>query len=587
MSTNVGSIHYDLDLDKSKFSNAAQSVHSELESVGDKMVAFGKKAALAFGAAGVAATLFGVKSAADFEQTRIGLENMLGSADKAKKLLAQISDFAAKTPFEFPELAQAARQLVAFGFSADEAYNTMKNLGDVSAAVGTPINDLAYLMGTLRTQGRAFTIDIRQFAQRGIPIYEYLAKVLNINEQAITGMIEAGKIGFPEVQKAFQLMTAEGGKFHGAMEAQSKSLSGLFSTLKDNIGLALREFIGINQQGDVKEGSIFDRLRQGAAGLNAELAKINWAQVAANFMAFTGSVMQVVSAVVTYLQPGISNLINTLVYMTSVFLAWVMPSLNALWQTIQLRVLPKLMDLLGAIEPGFTTVLKILAIVLGVILIGAIWVFINGLNIALSVVGFVIRIVSDLISWIGNLVVWAWNAAGAIIGAFNSVRGGVAAALGYIIGIIKGLGSQAVGVITGFYGAFFEAGKHIISGLANGIKSAAGAAVDAAKGVVSDAVGAAKNLLKIHSPSGVFMDIGQNMARGMAIGMQSMSPQVSMASAGMAAQAIGGVTNNTNTSIGNVNVQNRSDADYLISQLMRDDQIASKGLTPTRNLYGG
>jgi len=149
-------------------------------------IGIAKKASVAFAAATVAATGFAVKSAADFEQTRIGLENMLGSADKARILLGKVSKFAAETPFEFPELAQATKQLVAFGFSAEDAFKTMTQLGDVSAAIGTPINDLAYLMGTLRTQGRAFTIDIRQFAQRGVPIYEYLAKVLKTNTKEIT-----------------------------------------------------------------------------------------------------------------------------------------------------------------------------------------------------------------------------------------------------------------------------------------------------------------------------------------------------------------------------------------------------------------
>ena len=82
------------------------------------------------------------------------------------RFLSQVSKFIAKTPFEFPELAQSVRQLVAFGFNAEDAVNTMKQLGDVSATVGAPINDLAYLMGTLKTQSRAFTIDIRQFAQK-------------------------------------------------------------------------------------------------------------------------------------------------------------------------------------------------------------------------------------------------------------------------------------------------------------------------------------------------------------------------------------------------------------------------------------
>lgn len=292
-SSNVGSIEYTARISTDKLKQDARSVDSITHKAGSVMgdnleqgesrvsKAFGsvigkvKAAAIAttavLTAAGTAATTFGLKSAADFEQTRIGIENMLGSADKARSLLSDISDFAADTPFEFPELAGATRQLIAFGFSGEDAFNTMKQLGDVSAAVGAPVGDLAYLMGTLRTQGRAFTIDIRQFAQRGIPIYEYLAKVLKTNEKAISGMIEEGKIGFPEVQKAFQLMTAEGGKFYKTMDKQSQSLSGQFSTLKDNLGQTLRELVGISKTGDVIQGSLFDKVRQGVANVNASL----------------------------------------------------------------------------------------------------------------------------------------------------------------------------------------------------------------------------------------------------------------------------------------------------------------------------
>lgn len=267
-----------------------------------------KLAAAALATGTTAAVGFAIKSAASFEQTRIGLENMLGSADAARKVLSEVSKFAAQTPFEFPELAASVKQLVAFGFSGVDAVKTMKQLGDVSAAIGAPIGDLAYLMGTLKTQGRAFTIDIRQFAQRGVPIYEYLAKVLNTNTQEINKMIEAGKIGFPEVARAFEAMTAEGGKFHGAMAKQSQSLSGLWSTLKDNIGLAAREMVGITQEGDVKAGSLFDRLRIGVGDLIVQLDKIDWAKVSAAAMDMVGSIVGAItdagSAIVRFLAPA-------------------------------------------------------------------------------------------------------------------------------------------------------------------------------------------------------------------------------------------------------------------------------------------
>lgn len=286
--TSGGQITWNLDVDDSKFKRGMASARHEadqtgthveksggaFEKLGSMAAAAAKTAAIALGAAATATVAFGIKSAASFEQTRIGLENMLGSADAARDMLAKVSKFAAETPFEFPELAQATRQLVAFGFSGDEAFKTMTQLGDVSAAIGAPIGDLAYLMGTLRAQGRAFTIDIRQFAMRGIPIYEYLAKVFKTNTQEVTKLIEAGKVGFPEVQKAFQLMTQEGGKFHGTMAKQSKSLSGLWSTLKDVVGQTTREMVGITATGDIREGSIFDRLRNGVGGLISSLEAV-------------------------------------------------------------------------------------------------------------------------------------------------------------------------------------------------------------------------------------------------------------------------------------------------------------------------
>jgi len=314
-----------------------------------------------------------VKQAASFEQTRIGLENMLGSADKARKLLSDISKFAAETPFEFPELAEATKQLVAFGFGAEDAFSTMKQLGDVSAAVGAPINDLAYLMGTLRTQGRAFTIDIRQFAQRGIPIYEYLAKVLKVNENELSKMIEAGKVGFPEVQKAFSLMTAEGGKFHGTMAKQSKSLNGLVSTMKDNFGQLLRNMVGITNEGDVIAGSVFDRLRNSVSQtINAMPLMV------AKFQEFIG-------IIAGYGKGALENL--------KLALDFLKPSLDALWNVIQTQLMPSLVKL-------WNEVIKPLAPAIGVVLVGAIYLIVNALNLWFRYVSIMYNGMANLYTFI-------------------------------------------------------------------------------------------------------------------------------------------------------------------------------------------
>lgn len=458
---------------------AEDKASSVLKGFGDRVEGFGstlagvaKKASIAFGAAAVAATGFAVKSAADFEQTRIGLENMLGSADKARDLLSKISKFAAQTPFEFPELAQATRQLVAFGFSAEDAFDTMQQLGDVSAAVGAPINDLAYLMGTLRTQGRAFTIDIRQFAQRGIPIYEYLAKVLGKSEAEISKMIEAGKIGFPEVQKAFEAMTGEGGKFHDTMAKQSKSLSGLFSTLKDNIGLAARELVGITEQGDIKPGSLFDFLRKGLTKITEDLPKAIqgikdfFAEVKPDLLNAFVQAMEYLSPkftalgdalrenVVPHLKDLWENVIKPLVpalgvglvgaigfltdaiiWLTDVFDELVkvyqekiQPSLMALWNSVVTELLPAFKEL----WPEIKEVGKVLGGIVFTTFITGVWITINAINLLIKAFAWLV----DAYNWAREEASKNWQKIGAIVGG---VLSGIGGAIMWVIGLTKSL----------------------------------------------------------------------------------------------------------------------------------------------------
>jgi tape measure domain-containing protein len=196
--------------------------------------------------AGVTAPLAGlgaiaIKTAADQEQLEVAFTTMLGSADKAKGLIKQLSDFSASTPFELPQVVGAGRKLLAFGVEAENVQDTLRRLGDISAGVGAPLEDIAEIYGKAKTSGRLFAEDINQLTGRGIPIIEALATTLGKPTSAIKGMVEAGDIGFAELQAAVASLTDEGGKFSGLMEAQSHTVSGLLSTLQDNFNIALGE----------------------------------------------------------------------------------------------------------------------------------------------------------------------------------------------------------------------------------------------------------------------------------------------------------------------------------------------------------
>lgn len=189
-----------------------------------------------------------VRVRGEFQQLEVAFTTMLQSREKADKLMQEITQFAATTPFELKDVAGATKQLLAFGISADDIIPTLRSLGDISAGIGAPVGEIAYLFGSIKTQGKAMTLDIRQFAQRGIPIYEELAKVLKVDQTELNGFIEAGKVGFPEIQQVFKNLTAEGSKFGGLMEAQSKTLTGQISNLKDAWNQMLND-IGKGQEG--------------------------------------------------------------------------------------------------------------------------------------------------------------------------------------------------------------------------------------------------------------------------------------------------------------------------------------------------
>lgn len=195
------------------------------------------------GAAGVGALgRFAVGAASSFEQVEVAMTTMLGSAEQAKGVLSDLTQFAASTPFQFPELTDASKKLLAFGTPVKELLPTLRALGDVAAGVGIPIGDIAEIFGKARVQGRLFAEDINQLTGRGIPVISELAKQFGIAESEVRGLVESGKVGFPQIKKVFSDLTSEGGQFAGMMDAQSKTLGGLFSTFKDNLGLIARDF---------------------------------------------------------------------------------------------------------------------------------------------------------------------------------------------------------------------------------------------------------------------------------------------------------------------------------------------------------
>lgn len=168
-----------------------------------------------------------------FQQLEIAFETMLGSKSKAHELMQQMEETAAKTPFDLDGIANGAKQLLAYGESADKVNDTLVRLGNIASGLSLPLNDIVYLYGTTMVQGRLYAADVRQFTGRGIPLVKELAKMYGVTADEINNMVSAGKIGFQDVQKVLNKLTDEGGQFYNLMEKQSKSLTGMISNLGD------------------------------------------------------------------------------------------------------------------------------------------------------------------------------------------------------------------------------------------------------------------------------------------------------------------------------------------------------------------
>lgn len=227
-------------------------------SMGASMMALGPVVGgIAAGVAGVGVAAYGAASAfsdmidkaVNLEQVETRFKTLLGSTEAAKRMIADLSQFAASTPFQMEGLTRASQTLLAFGVAQDQILPTMQALGDVAAASGADINELGNIYGKVKARGALMTESLDQFNERAIPVGASLAKLFNKTEAEIRQMASRGEISFGDLQRAMVDMTREGGMAFGGMQSQSQTLGGLWSTLSDNISLAMTDIGGALVEG--------------------------------------------------------------------------------------------------------------------------------------------------------------------------------------------------------------------------------------------------------------------------------------------------------------------------------------------------
>jgi tape measure domain-containing protein len=242
MAFEVGSAIARIKADLGNFKQGVRDAKGETEELGGTVSKVGTviKGALIAGSVAAAAgvVLLGksaLEAAGDFEQTRISFETMLGSASKANKLLADLQEFAKRTPFSLVELQEGTKRLLAYGVEGENVIDTMRTLGNITSAVGRDkMPQLILAFGQVKAVGHLTGMELRQFAETGVPLLQILADQFKVSTAEVQDMVSAGKVGFADVQKALESLGGEGGKWGDMMDRQSKTLQGSLSNLSDS-----------------------------------------------------------------------------------------------------------------------------------------------------------------------------------------------------------------------------------------------------------------------------------------------------------------------------------------------------------------
>ncbi len=237
-------------------SSTISKVGSSLSNLGGMVAKYG---ALAVGALGTAAT-FAIKNAADVQMLRQNFDTLLGSAEKGRTMFTDLQKMANITPFETQDLAQAASTLLAYGVSSEKIIPTIQRIGDVSLGNKNKFNMLSLAFSQVASTGRLMGQDLLQMTSQGFNPLQIISEKTGKSMTDLKKEMEKGLITFDMVDDAFKTATGEGGKFHDGMANGAKILTGVMSTLSDNVKITARSIVGLSESGDVVKGGLFDKV---------------------------------------------------------------------------------------------------------------------------------------------------------------------------------------------------------------------------------------------------------------------------------------------------------------------------------------
>ena len=196
------------------------------------------KIGAAVAAAGAAVGGYVLKTGIGYNQQMddytANMQTLLGGVDKAEAKIKELSDMAAKTPFELPTLVDATQTLLAFGVKAEDSTGILKSLGDISLGNASKLETLTRSYGKMSSTGKVTLENVQMMIDAGFNPLNLIAERNHMTMESLYKAISDGKVPFEELTWAIQKATSEGGQYFNGMETASKTLTGRLSTLKEN-----------------------------------------------------------------------------------------------------------------------------------------------------------------------------------------------------------------------------------------------------------------------------------------------------------------------------------------------------------------
>lgn len=370
-----------------------------------------------------------VREFSKIEDAEAAFTPLLGGAKRAKEMVQALNDTAASTPFQFENLASSASQLLpVMNGNIERTIKTMRMLGDTAGGNAQKLDSITRGFTKAMLKGKVDMESLNMIAEAGVPIFQDLAEVMGMQTgERFFKMISAGKVSTEDLTRAFEKLTGEGGKFENGMVIASKTTSGMFSTLKDNVALTAAEL-----------GGVLAPTVKGLIGQLTTVAQKAREWVTANrdlvnqkFLSFVDQVKAVLKAI----PPALEWIKQNWETIKNVTLAVV-------GLTASLKILVGVLTLINLIMTANPLGLLIVGIAAAIAAITALWNWANEIGAVFDKMPFIFKVAFAPIYALVDAIRWLKNNVGSVVETAQT-------ALGAASNFIGGVSDKVSGFFTG------------------------------------------------------------------------------------------------------------------------------------------